>query len=153
MPATSESSRRTHACARVIGPFITLVPGIVILRTPDLGTIIHDFFQNTALVWMMGALLLLCGLMIIAWHQYWSSPAAIAISLFGWFLALRGLALLAMPQVLQKGALGATSHPLLVRAGFGLLMLLGCWLTIVGWRTPQQPAVPTTPPIKEPIDE
>lgn len=153
MPSTSESSSRTRAYARLIGPFLVLVPGIVILRAPDLNVIIHDLFQNSALVWTLGALLLFCGLLIIAYHQFWSGAAAIVISLFGWFLALRGLALLVVPQLLQQGAVAVASHTLLVQAGFGLLVLLGCWLTSVGWRRPQQPAVPPTSHVKEPIDE
>lgn len=142
MPATAESQRRTHAFARVIGPFITLVPGIVIVRAADLTAILHDLFQNTALVWMMGALLLFCGLLIVAFHQYWSSPAAIIISLFGWFLGLRGLALLIAPQLIARGADAAITLLPAVRIGFGLLTLPGLWLTYVGWIKPQA-ATPT----------
>jgi hypothetical protein len=43
--------------------------------------------SRTALfVWFAGALLF-GGLLIIAFHQYWSSVAAVIISLFGWILA------------------------------------------------------------------
>lgn len=133
MPATAESQHRTRSFARVIGPFIVLVPAIVILRAPDLAAILHSFFQNDALVWMMGALLLFCGLLIIAYHQYWSGTAAIIISLFGWFLAMRGLALLAVPQLIERGAYAAISTLPLVRTGFALLVLAGLWLSYVGW--------------------
>lgn len=133
MPATAESQRRTRSFARLIGPFIVLVPVIVMLRAPDLNLIIRDLFQNSALVWMMGALLLFCGLVIIAYHQYWSGAAAIIISLFGWFLALRGLALLTVPQLIEQGAYAAINAVPLVRAGFALLAVAGLWLTYVGW--------------------
>jgi hypothetical protein len=56
------------------------------------------------LVWFAGALLLFGGLLIIAFHQYWYGPSEILISLFGWFLALRGLVLLAAPQLIERGA-------------------------------------------------
>ena len=98
MPITPESQVRTRAFARVIGPFLVFVTGILVARSPNLGPILSAFFQNEALVWMMGALLFFCGLLIIAFHQYWSSPAAVMISLFGWFLAIRGFILLAFPQ-------------------------------------------------------
>lgn len=133
MPATAESQRRTRSFARVIGPFIVLVPAIVILRAPDLTAILQSFFQNDALVWVMGALLLFCGLLIIAYHQYWSGAAAIIISLFGWFLTMRGLALLAVPQLIERGAYAAITVLPLVRAGFALLVLAGLWLSYVGW--------------------
>jgi hypothetical protein len=133
MPATSESKVRTRAFARVIGPFLVIVPGILVVRAPGLGTILSAFFQNEALVWMMGALLFFCGLLIIAYHQYWSSPAAVMISLFGWFLAIRGFILLAAPQLILRGGTASMQMVPAVQVGFSLLVLIGLWLTYVGW--------------------
>ena len=133
MPATVESRLRTRAFARVLGPFIVLVPGIIIVRAPDIGTILHLFFQNDIIVWFAGAFLLFWGLVIIANHQYWSSAAAIIISLFGWFLAFRGLVLLAAPQLIARGAEAAIKVLPAVRAGFSILVVAGLWLTYVGW--------------------
>ena len=135
MPATVESRVRTRAFARVIGPFLVIVPSIIIIRAPGLGMILTAFFQNEALVWMMGALLFFCGLLIIAFHQYWSSPAAVMISLFGWFLALRGFILLAAPQWILRGATASMDMIPAVRIGFSILVLVGLWLTYVGWFT------------------
>ena len=135
MPATSESRARTRAFARVIGPFLVIVPAILVVRAPDLGTILSAFFQNEALVWMMGALLFFCGLLIIAFHQYWSSPAAVMISLFGWFLAIRGFILLAAPQLILRGGAAAMHMETAVRIGFAVLVLIGLWLAYVGWFT------------------
>ena len=136
MPCIEESRIRTRAYARVIGPFLVLVPGILVIRAPNMEPILRAFFRNDALVWVVGALLLFCGLLIIANHQYWRSAAAILISLFGWFLALRGLALLIVPQLIAHGAEAAITAVPAVRAGFSLLFLAGIWLTCVGWRTP-----------------
>jgi hypothetical protein len=78
-----------------------------------------------------------CGLFVVAFHQYWRSIAAVIISLFGWFLLLRGFALLAVPQLVIDAATSAaqTSGPAvgLVRVGFGLLALCGLYLAYVGW--------------------
>jgi len=135
MPATSESKIRTRAFARVIGPFIVIVPGILVVRAPGLGTILTAFFQNEALVWMMGSLLFFCGLLIIAFHQYWRSPAAVMISLFGWFLAIRGLILLIAPQLILRGGIASLQIVPAVRFGFSIIVLVGMWLTYVGWFT------------------
>jgi len=134
-PATLESRVRTRSFARVIGPFLVIVTGILVIRAPDMGTILSAFFQNEAVVWMMGALLLFCGLLIIAFHQYWSGTAAVMISLFGWFLAARGFILLAAPQLILRGATASMHMVTAVRAGFSVLFLIGLWLTYVGWFT------------------
>lgn len=133
MPASLESKVRTRAFARIIGPFLVLVPAILVVRAPNLGTILTAFFQNEALVWMMGSLLLFCGLLIIAFHQYWSSPAAVMISLFGWFLALRGLVLLTAPQLILQGGIASMDMIPAVRIGFSILVAVGLWLTYAGW--------------------
>ena len=133
MPATLESQLRTRAFARVIGPFLVIVPSIVAARAPDMGVELSAFFQNAALVWITGGFLLFAGLLIIAHHQYWSSAAAILISLFGWFLALRGIALLVAPHLYQSAGIAAMGAISFVRAGFGLLALAGLWLTYAGW--------------------
>lgn len=133
MTASLESQIRTRAFARVLGPFLVLVPGIIIVRAPDIQLILHSFFQNEIIVWFAGAFLLFCGLLIIAFHQYWSSAAAVMISLFGWFLALRGLLLLVAPQLIAQGADAALRFLPAVRIGFFLLVVVGLWLTYVGW--------------------
>jgi hypothetical protein len=133
MPATPEARARTRAFARVIGPFLVIVPAIVAVRAPNTGTALTAFFDNAALVWITGGLLLFGGLLIIAHHQYWSGLAAILISLFGWFLALRGVVLLAAPQLIARGAATAMNMVWIVQVGFGCLVLIGLWLTFVGW--------------------
>ncbi len=133
MPATLESRIRTRNFARVIGPFIVIVPGIIIIRASSMGNILSGFFQNDSIPWIMGALLFFCGLLIIAFHQYWRSPAAVMISLFGWFLAIRGLILLAAPELIARGAAASLPEVTAVRIGFSILVLVGLWLTYVGW--------------------
>ena len=133
MPATPEAQAKTRAFARVLGPFLVIVPCIVAVRTPDMGPFVSSFFGNPSLVWIMGALMLFAGLFVIAQHQYWSSVAAVLISLFGWFLAARGLALLTVPELYEHATEGVAGAVTLVRFGFGALVLAGLWLTYVGW--------------------
>ena len=98
-----------------------------------MGTIASAFFQNEALVWITGGLLLFGGLLIIAHHQYWSGLSAILISLFGWFLALRGVALMAAPQLYASATSASMSMMPIVQIGFGFLVLAGLWLSFASW--------------------
>jgi hypothetical protein len=137
---TPESLQRTLAFARVIGPFVALATAIVAIRLPNLTGLVNDLFANAVLPWILGAMMLVCGLIVIAFHQYWSSVAAVLISLFGWFVALRGLALMAFPSAIRAGAdQTTTSSGLLITARifFGLLTVMGLWLSFVGWRRPK----------------
>jgi len=102
---------------------------------PNIGLLLSSFFDNPMMVWMVGAMLLLGGLLIIAHHQYWSGLSAILISLLGWILALRGVVLLAAPQLIARGAAAAQKQNMMPIAQifFGFLVLIGLWLTYDGW--------------------
>lgn len=134
---TTDSAQRTRSFARVLGPFVAVVPAIVAIRAGSLGNQLASFARDPMWPWVLGALLFFCGLVVVAFHQYWRSIAAVIISLFGWFLLLRGFALLATPQLIVNGAetATATSSPALgvARVGFGLLTVCGLYLTYVGW--------------------
>lgn len=137
-PVTAtDRSQRTRSFARVLGPFIAVVPAIVAIRAGSIGNQLSSFSADPMWPWVLGALLFFCGLFIVAFHQYWRGVAAVIISLFGWFLLLRGFALLATPQLIVNGAKAATetssSATGVVRAGFGLLALCGLYLAYVGW--------------------
>ena len=140
MPATSELQARTRSFARVLGPWLVIVPGVIASRAPDMHALASDFFKSDLFVWFAGALLLFCGLLIIAFHQYWSSAAAVLISLFGWVLAIRGLVLMAAPGLYERAGAVVDTVPL-VRMVFGVLIAIGLYLTYVGWLA--KPAVPS----------
>jgi hypothetical protein len=132
VPATPESQARTRAFARIMGPWLIIVPGIIAVRAPDMGALASEFFDSPLFVWFSGALLLFAGLLIIAFHQYWSSGAAVLISLFGWVLAIRGLVLMAAPALYERAVVIADAT-WLVRLMFGVLVVIGLYLTCVGW--------------------
>lgn len=138
MPATAESLARTRALARVIGPFLIAVLSAIELRTGEMSKFVQLFFENDLMVWIMATVLVLAGLLIIAFHQYWSRPSAVFISVFGWYLLLRGLVLLYAPQLYARASSSAVNNghsELYVRLGAGAMLLAGLWITYVGWIT------------------
>jgi len=81
------------------------ISSIIALRAPAMGALASDFFKSDLFAWFAGALLVFGGLLIIAFHQYWSSVAVVMISLFGWILALRGVVLMAAPELYDRAAM------------------------------------------------
>jgi vacuolar-type H+-ATPase subunit I/STV1 len=137
------SQTRTRMFARAIGPFFAIVPTAVAIRSAYMQQLFTEFKANPMWPWLFGAILLMFGLTIIAFHQYWRSPAAIIISLVGWFLAIRGVLLLTVPQaynaagnaIYSSGAIAA------VRVLAICLGLAGLYLTYAGWK--RAPSAPT----------
>ena len=136
--ATPEAQARTKAFARVIGPYVATFTTFYALRLPDLVGLLDDLFAQPVLVWLLGALMLGGGLVIIGGHRSWRGPLAVTVSLFGWFVAVRGFLLIVTPGTIQAGATATVLSPtgmILARVFFGALAVLGLLLTCAGWFT------------------
>lgn len=74
------------------------------------------------------------------------NPAAVLISLFGWFLLMRGLVLLYAPELMARAVNRAVGGDavLYIRLGFSVMLLIGLWLAYVGWIA--KPAAPNRAP-------
>lgn len=126
--------RRTRMFARVLGPFFTIVAIVVAVRAPDMRTILSEFTASAVWPWIIGALALMAGISIIAFHQVWRGPAAIIISVIGWLMVARGIFLLGFPDTFASladrmiGAVGAW------QGAYVVLALVGLYLTYVGWK-------------------
>ena len=91
--------------------------------------------------WVTGAFILLTGLIVIAFHQYWRGTAAIIVSALGWMTALKGLFLMAFPQTYLSAANSGVDAVTWWRLGFVVMAVVGLYLTYVGWApAPSRPA-------------
>jgi hypothetical protein len=149
MTASQQSQTRTRMFARTLGPFFAIVPTTVAVRGSYMQTLFTEFQANPMWPWLFGAILLMFGLIIIAFHQYWRSPAAVILSVVGWIMLVRGVLLLTVPRVYTAAgnavySSGATAAIWVVGIGLGLV---GLYLTYVGWkpepRAPEATVIPT----------
>ena len=136
MSRSEHSQIRTRMFARVMGPFLTIVPTTVAVRGHYMEALFNEFKANPMWPWLYGAILLMGGLFIIAFHQYWRSPAAIIVSLVGWLFAIRGLLLLTVPQVYDSAgnAIYSSGASAVIWVLFICLASAGLYLTYVGWK-------------------
>ena len=144
MTTPQQSALRTRMFARVLGPFFTVVPTTVAVRGSYMRTLFTEFQANPMWSWLFGAILLMFGLVIIAFHQYWRGPAAIIVSLLGWFLAIRGVLLLTVPGAYDAAgkALYGAGVTAVIWALFLGLAAAGMYLTYVGWKPEDRPRAP-----------
>lgn len=132
--STSESSQaRTRMFSRVIGPFLVIVTATAVVRAPDQLRQISEAAPTPLWTWVSGAFTLLAGLIVVAFHPYWRGAAAIGVSITGWLTTLKGLFLVTFPETsmsVAQDALGAAS---LWQVTYFVFILLGLYLTYVGW--------------------
>ena len=135
MTTEQKVQRRTRGFARVLGPFYAIAGTVVAVRAADMRTLLDEFTSNGVWPWVTGAFLLMGGIAIVAFHQYWHSAAAVLVSVIGWGMAIKGFALLAFPRMysaLANHLIGATA----VWQGVYILgAVMGVYLAYIGWGT------------------
>jgi hypothetical protein len=138
MPASVEAQERSRAFARVIGPYVATFGIVYAIRLPELTGLVDELFAQSFQMLMLGALMLAVGLIIIGLHRNWRGPLAVTISLFGWFVAIRGFLLIATPSTIEAGADATLLSPAattVARVFFAALGALGLVLAYAGWFT------------------
>jgi uncharacterized membrane protein len=122
--------------ARVLGPFFTIFAIDDAVRRSYMRTLFTEFKANPMWPWLFGVILLVAGLVVIAFHQYWRSPAAVIVSVMGWFFAIRGVLLLTVPQVSNAApdAVHSSGATAVIWVESICLALAGLFLTYVGWK-------------------
>jgi hypothetical protein len=133
---------RSRAFARIIGPYVATFGIVYAIRLPDLGSLVGDVFAQPFNVLMLGTMLFLGGLIIIGLHRSWRGPLAVAVSLFGWFVAIRGFLLIAAPSTIESGVDATMLSPTataVARVFFAALGVFGLVLAYAGWFTGQAP--------------
>lgn len=145
MSTSSQTHNSTRMFARVLGPFFAVVALIVAVRAPDMRAMLSEFTESGIWAWVIGAFALLGGVSIVSFHQIWRGAAAIMISVLGWLLVVRGVFLLAFPDVfasLAERTIGAVD---IWRPAYIVIGLIGLYLTYVGWwparREPQSDGI------------
>ena len=78
MSRSAQTQVRTWMFARAFGPFFLIVPSIIAVRaSTQMRVLLHEFASEPIWQWVLGAVLLMWGCIIIAFHQYWRGAAAI----------------------------------------------------------------------------
>lgn len=139
MSPASSPTATTRAFARVLGPFFAIIAVTVTARGWDMTRLLDDFESTPVWSWVVGAFVLLAGLVVVSLHPYWRGFAAIVVSLLGWMMVVRGVLLLAFPAVFATVAEHTIGAETLWRTVFVVIGVLGFYLALIGWM-PQRPA-------------
>lgn len=139
--ADPAAQQRTRAFARVLGPYVAVFTATYAVRLPELKDIATGLMNDPTMILMLGAAMLAAGLVIIGLHRSWRGPIAVIISLFGWFIGLRGLLLIANPESIRSGVdatMDSAGAILAARLFFAGLAALGLLLSYAGWIGPRR---------------
>jgi hypothetical protein len=126
--------------ARVLGPFFVIVCITAVAHTSQMPKLIAAFGANPLWSWVAGSFVLIAGLIMVALHSYWRTPAGITVSTLGWLVVLRGVLLLAFPTAFLSMANSVISVGGLWQAVCIVFAALGLYLSYVGWMPAPRPS-------------
>lgn len=130
---TEPQAASTRFCARVIGPLLLIIGAIVIARFADLALLIPAILGDGPLAFITGIFTLICGVVLFAAHHHWSNPPAVVINILALATIFRGIVLMFAPNALAGVAAAALSAGPIMMIGGAIALLIGAWLTFVGW--------------------
>jgi len=141
MKSRDSLRERTRMFARVIGPYLAIVSFSAALRPDDMKATLAEYEANPLWSWVTGAFILLLGLTVIALHPYWRGAAAVLVSGLGWLVAAKGLALVTATHWYYSVANSMIDSTGWWRAGAALEVLIGLYLSYVGWVPARDPSI------------
>jgi hypothetical protein len=123
----------TRVLARIWGPLLLVFALMMALRGEAFGYVADMALRDPALTFVLGFVVLVCGLIAVALHNLWRTPGEIAISLLGWATAAKGAALLLAPDPIAGLAAPILALPFLFLVVGAFLLALGGWVTFIGF--------------------
>jgi hypothetical protein len=122
----------TLQLARVWG-IAALVIALGALTAPKrMSAAMADFERSPGLVFLAAILALGIGLIQVMFHNLWTDPTAIIVSLIGWLAIVKGIVLMAIPEPVMKLAASSAASPSTVRLYGVLILILAIVLLVLG---------------------
>ena len=119
--------------ARIIGPFMLIAALGIIFNPTTYERVMEDFFKNSALVYIGGAIALLIGLIIVLNHNIWIAGWPVVITIFGWVALVKGAWLIVFPNIRSNIAETFRKNPALMVGNATIMLILGGFLTAMGY--------------------
>jgi hypothetical protein len=129
-----EKARRTRILSGIIGPYLIVVAVTLLIRHDVWSNLLPAFMHDAPLVLATGAFTLIMGLTIVRVHHHWTDANAIAVSLIGTVAALKGACLMVVPLFGAQTTAWVIRAPLLLPLLATVMLTVGLWLSISGWR-------------------
>jgi uncharacterized membrane protein HdeD (DUF308 family) len=121
--------------ARMIGPVLLAIGIALLINQRSVREMAGEFLASKALIFMSGVLSLLGGLAIVLTHNVWDASWPVAITLFGWFLAIGGAFRIIFPDSVKSMGASLLDSPVLLNVSGVAHGLLGAVLCFIGYFT------------------
>jgi hypothetical protein len=135
--------------SRLIGVVALISAGAMLLDRQPLIAALGALSSDPALLYVMGILGIVSGAAIVLIHNLWNRGLpALLVTLVGWLLLVRGVALMLLPPDLLGGIVASLHFPDFYYLYAAIPLLFGVYLSLKGFSTPlssDERTVPSPP--------
>jgi len=125
---------RSRYIAGLAGPLLIAMAAGILLNRNALPELAAQIGNDYGLVFLSGALLLTAGIAIVRGHNVWSGGWPVLVMVIGWIAVLGGLARILYFRDLAAIAPGMVQRPALVLVTALVMLIIGVFLTLKGYR-------------------
>lgn len=89
--------------AKVLGWYFFIMALIIFIRPQVLKTAVAEILTQRSLLFFMGLITLIVGILLVVSHNIWVSAWPVVITIFGWLILIGGISRLAFPEFSIRG--------------------------------------------------
>lgn len=120
--------------ARILGPVLVIV-GLCLLLEPEAFRVMAgEFVRNAGLIYLSGIISIAVGLAILNVHHLWVPDWRAIITLFGWLALIGGIFRVLATSAVARVGDKVITHPRWLIVGAVGTLVVGGFLTIMGYR-------------------
>ncbi len=120
--------------AKFLGLYCIILPGMMMLRKQSAVATIAAIIRNPPALFLIEIIGLAAGVAMIVGHNIWSGGALpIIVTLIGWLMTIRGIALLALSPAALSKVFEALRYEERFYVYMGVVAVLGLYLTVAGF--------------------
>ena len=119
--------------AKVFGLYLLVMGLLMPLRRKDLSAMIEALADNRPLVFLVGVLVLILGLVLVVSHNVWIAGWPLVITVLAWLVLIKALAYLLLPFEVTARLVRWFNRPAWFTIGGALWAALGLFLVGKGF--------------------
>jgi hypothetical protein len=124
---------RSRFIASLLGPALAALGAAALVNRGLLPDMVAQLSGAYAVVLLAGLAVFVAGLAIVRSHEVWRGWPAI-VTVMGWLCVAGGLARMLFPRQITESAAGMVVHAWAVPLAAGLMIVIGLFLAVMGWR-------------------
>jgi hypothetical protein len=119
--------------AKVIGLYMLIV-GMVVLKKPELRSIINELTKEKDLRFVLGLFTLIIGIIMVVSHNIWGGPAyVVVVTLISWVVFLKGIFVVWMGDMAYDNLVAKFSTPSMLTLTGVINLIIGIYLSYIGF--------------------